>query len=74
MRHIWQFHEAKKRFNEVVDEALHKGVQIIGWRGSRIAVILSYDEYTRLMQERARSSDVHRVPSLMGLDLLIERN
>jgi antitoxin Phd len=45
---VWQFQEAKNRFDEVIDNACSKGPQIITRHGSERAVILSISDYRAL--------------------------
>jgi prevent-host-death family protein len=40
----WQLQEAKNRFSEVVDEALHKGPQTVTRHGQEVVVIISAAE------------------------------
>ena len=48
MTRIWQLQEAKNRFSEVVEEALHKGPQTVTRHGEETVVVLSVKEYRRL--------------------------
>lgn len=44
----WQVQEAKSRFSELLEEADHKGPQIITRHGAERAVVLSIAEYKKL--------------------------
>ncbi len=44
----WQMQEAKAKFAEVVKRAASEGPQIVTYRGTDAAVVLSADEYRRL--------------------------
>jgi antitoxin Phd len=46
----WQVHKAKARFSELLEQAAREGPQIIAKRGTERAVILSIDEYHRLVK------------------------
>ena len=48
----WQLQEAKNRFSDVVNRAQSEGPQIVTKRGLEAAVVLSYDEYRRLMGQK----------------------
>ncbi len=60
MIHTWQLQEAKNRFSEVVNEALRRGPQLITKRGEQIAILLSYEEYRRLVSRQDKLSDFFR--------------
>jgi antitoxin Phd len=63
----WQLQEAKNRFSEVVDEALRSGPQVITRHGEETAVVVSFDEWTRLARRRGRLIDVlRRAPKVPG--------
>jgi prevent-host-death family protein len=49
MTRVWQLQEAKNKFSEVVEEALHHGPQVITKRGVEAVIVLSYAEYRKLM-------------------------
>ncbi|HWO22255.1 MAG TPA: type II toxin-antitoxin system Phd/YefM family antitoxin [Kofleriaceae bacterium] len=63
----WQLQEAKNRLSEVVDEALRNGPQVITRHGAETAVVVSFDEWTRLSRRRGRLIDVlRRAPKIPG--------
>ena len=47
---IWQLQEAKNKFSRVVADALRDGPQIITRHGTEVAVLLSYQEYKRVIE------------------------
>lgn len=49
MLKTWQLQEAKNRFSEVVTWALKNGPQVITKHGTEVAILLSYDDYRRLI-------------------------
>jgi antitoxin Phd len=53
----WQVHSAKARFSELLERATHEGPQIIARRGTERAVVLSIDEYRRLVEARPNLRD-----------------
>jgi prevent-host-death family protein len=69
MAHTWQLQEAKNKLSEVVDRALHTGPQIITRRGAEVAVVISYDEYSRLQGAQTSLSEFFRQSPLGGIDL-----
>jgi prevent-host-death family protein len=53
----WPVHSAKARFSEVLDRAAKEGPQIIARRGTERAVVLSIEEYRRLVAARPSLKD-----------------
>ena len=49
----WQLQSAKNRFSQVVEDALEKGPQIVTRRGTDTAVVLSFDDYQKLLGRTA---------------------
>jgi antitoxin Phd len=49
---IWQVHTAKARFSELLERAAREGPQVIARRGAERAVVLSIEEYRRLVAAR----------------------
>jgi antitoxin Phd len=52
---VWQLHDAKARFSELLDAALSKGPQIVTRRGVETAVLVPISEWHRL-KESSRPS------------------
>ncbi len=52
---MWQVQEAKAKFSEFLDKALHEGPQVVSRRGVATAVLVPIEEWERL-QKRARPS------------------
>jgi len=48
----WQLQDAKAKFSELVDKALHEGPQTVTRRGKEVVVVLSADEYKKLAERR----------------------
>jgi antitoxin Phd len=53
----WQVHSAKARFSELLERAAREGPQIIAKRGTERAVVLSIDEYRRLVAAKPNLRD-----------------
>jgi prevent-host-death family protein len=49
---MWQIQEAKAKFSEFLDKALHEGPQVVTRRGVATAVLVPIEEWERL-QKRA---------------------
>ena len=69
MKRVWQLQEAKNKFSEVVGEALSNGPQVITRRGVQAVIVLSYDEYRKLMGSQKKLSEFFRQSPLVGLAL-----
>ena len=54
---IWQVHNAKARFSELLERAAREGPQVIARRGAERAVVLSIEEYRRLVAARPNLRD-----------------
>ena len=50
---MWQVQEAKAKFSEFLDKALHEGPQVVSRRGVATAVLVPIEEWERL-KKRAR--------------------
>ena len=67
----WQLQEAKAKFSEVVEAALHEGPQAVTRRGEQAVVIVSYEAFIALTQANTSLDD-----ALAGApeELVIERD
>jgi antitoxin Phd len=74
MAGIWKLTEAKNKLGQVVDEAIHRGPQIITRRGMEVAVVLSCDEYRKLAASQDKLSDFFRRSPLAEVDIEFSRD
>lgn len=74
MKRVWQLQEAKNKFSEVVEEAIHQGPQVITKRGIEVAIVLSYTEYQQMMASQKKLSDFFRESPLAEVDLDLSRD
>ena len=74
MTRTWQLQEAKNKLSELVHEAQTEGPQIISRHGENVAVVLSYDEYSRLVKPETDLVTFFRSSPLVGVDLDLERD
>ncbi len=62
----WQLQHAKNHLSEVVRNALHEGPQTITLHGTPTAVVISFDEYSKVVNvrkpENTLSSFFHTSP------------
>ncbi len=67
----WKVQEAKSRFSELLDKANEVGPQVIARHGKDRAVVLSMEEYRRLVADRPSFTDW--ILSAPKVDLKIRR-
>lgn len=67
MIQTWQLQEAKNRLSRVIDDAINSGPQIITRRGVEVAIVLSYDEYKRIVASQQKLSTFLRESPLAGV-------
>ncbi len=70
----WQLQEAKNKFSRVIEDAVNSGPQIITKRGVEVAIVISYENYQKMVASRGRLSDFFRESPLMGVDLDLSRD
>lgn len=71
---VWQLQDAKNRFSEVVDDAVRKGPQVITRRGIETAVVLSAEDYRKLVVGQARLGDFFLNSPLVDSGIDLERD
>ncbi len=74
MSQTWQLQEAKNKLSRVVDEAQRSGPQIITRHGVKTAVVLSFEDYRRLVASRKKLSEFFRESPLAEAELDLERD
>ena len=70
----WQLQEAKNKLSQLVNEAVSSGPQIITKRGVEVAIVLSLDEYNKMVATRGKLSDFFQESPLAGVDLQLTRD
>ena len=71
---VWPLQEAKNRLSKLVDEAKKHGPQVIRRHGVEEAVVLSMDDYVRLMKPKESLVDFLKTSPLAGSELEVERS
>ena len=71
---MWSVQDAKNRFSEVVDQALHEGPQTITRRGRETAVILSISAFRALSGGRGDLVRFLRKSPMCGSNIDLERD
>jgi prevent-host-death family protein len=55
---IWQLQEAKSKFSQIVNRALREGPQIVTRHGQEVVVVLSVEEYRKMIESRPTLLDL----------------
>ncbi len=71
---VWQLQEAKSKFSQLVDRAMHDKPQIVTRHGKNSVVVLSYEQYKRITMHDTELVEFLRNSPLMGLELDSIRN
>ena len=74
MMRTWQLQEAKNKFSQVVTDALKKGPQLITKRGEEVVIVVSYQEFQRLVSSQQKLSNFFRQSPLAGVELDLSRD
>lgn len=70
----WKLQDAKARFSEVVQQAKSKGPQEITLRGEPTVIVLSKEEYERLLGSKLSFLEFMRKSPLTKVELNIDRD
>jgi prevent-host-death family protein len=71
---IWQLQEAKSKFSQIVNRALREGPQIVTRHGQEVVVVLSVEEYRKMIESRPTLLDLLLNSPLAGSELEIVRD
>lgn len=74
MKNEWPLQDAKNRFSEVVERALHEGPQYVTRRGKEAVVIVAADEYRKARAPRETLFEFLRKSPLYGVRLDLRRD
>lgn len=70
----WQLQDAKNRFSELVDRVRSKGPLLVTRRGKPAVIVLSAEEYQRIIDAKGRTLDILLAAPRVGDELNIERD
>ena len=73
MQHSWALQDAKNRFSELVEQALHDGPQMVTRRGKDTVVVLSVEAFQKLAAKQESLVTFLRNSPLAGVELDMER-
>ncbi len=68
MSTAWQLQDAKNRFSEVVEEALHSGPQTVTRRGEPVVVVVAIETWRRVAGPVPSLKSFLRSAPLEGVD------
>ncbi len=71
---IWQLQDAKSKFSQLVEKALHNGSQFVTKHGNNAVVILSFKDYQALTKPTSDLVAFLRSSPLVNVDLDIARD
>lgn len=74
MLHCWQLQEAKNKLSQLIDDAVQSGPQLITRRGAEVAIVLSYEDYQKLVGPSQKLSDFFRNSPLAEAELDLSRD
>ncbi len=70
----WQLQEAKNKFSNLVDKAQHNGPQVVTKHGKDAVVILSIEEYKKLIKPKKNLVKFFQSSPLASAELDLKRN
>ncbi|MBT9439478.1 MAG: type II toxin-antitoxin system prevent-host-death family antitoxin [Desulfobacterales bacterium] len=70
----WQLQDAKNKFSSLVDKAQHNGPQVVTKHGKDAVVVLSIDEYKKLIKPKTSLLKFFQNSPLSKIKLDIKRN
>ena len=70
----WQLQDAKSKFSQVVDNAMHNKPQFVTKHGNKAVVILSFEDYKKIIKPKTDLVTFLRSSPLSEINLDISRN
>jgi prevent-host-death family protein len=70
----WQLQDAKSKFSNLVEKALHDGPQFVTKHGNNAVVILSFKEYQEITRPKSDLVAFLRSSPLANIELDISRD
>ncbi len=74
MSHAWQLQEAKNKFSNLVERAHNEGPQIVTKHGKESVVVLSVEDFKKLIRPKTNLYKFLQKSPLAGHDLDIARD
>ena len=66
---VWQLQEAKNKFSRLVEKAQKNGPQIVTKHGKKAVVVLSFEEYRKMVSPQYDLVEFFRRSPLRGTDI-----
>ncbi len=73
MKTTWKLQDAKAKFSKLVEEALNAGPQYVTRRGKEAVVVVSVEEYEKLVSNKPSFKEFLLGCPKMGTDFSLER-
>ena len=73
-RDTWQLQDAKSKFSQLVDKAMHNQPQFVTKHGNNAVVVLSFEDYKKITKPKTDLVSFLRDSPLSDLDLDSSRN
>ena len=70
----WQLQDAKSKFSQLVESAMHNKPQFVTKHGHNAVVVLSFDEYNKIIKPKNDLVTFLRNSPLVDIDLDTTRN
>lgn len=70
----WQLQEAKSKFSQVVENAMHNKPQFVTKHGNNAVVVLSFEDYKKIIKPRTNLVTFLKNSPLSEIDLDTSRN
>lgn len=70
----WQLQDAKSKFSQLVDKAMHDKPQIVTKHGHNAVVVISFEEYKKIIKPKTDLVSFLKSSPLAGVDLDLSRN
>ena len=70
----WPLQDAKNRFSSLVEACLTKGPQVVTKRGREAVIVMSVEEYKRLVRPKGDLVDFFQHSPLTDVTLNLERS
>ncbi|HOP23135.1 MAG TPA: type II toxin-antitoxin system Phd/YefM family antitoxin [Gammaproteobacteria bacterium] len=73
MKNTWQLQDAKNKFSKLVEAAMHNQPQIVTKHGDEAVIILSIEQYNKMIAPELDLISFFNNSPMKGFDLDIER-
>lgn len=73
-KNSWQLQDAKSKFSQLVDKAMHDKPQIVTKHGHNVVVVLSFEEYKKIIKPKTDLVSFLKSSPLAEVDLELSRN